>query len=247
MFTGIFDISWMSGVAVTLLFTHFTMASATIFLHRYQAHRALNLHPLMAHVFRFWLWLTTGMVTREWVAVHRKHHARCETADDPHSPQVVGLKRVLWGGTGLYQREASNPVTVAEWGTGTPRDWIERHLYERYSRYGLALMLVLDYLLFGLCGAAIWLVQMLWVPFWAAGVLNGIGHFYGYRNYAIDNEARNIFPWGIFLAGEELHNNHHKYAGSARFSMQWWEIDIGWLYIRALEMLRLAKVRHRIL
>jgi stearoyl-CoA desaturase (delta-9 desaturase) len=230
-------------VGVTLLLTHVTIASVTIYLHRHQAHRALKLHPVVAHFFRFWLWMTTGMVTGEWVAVHRKHHAKCELPDDPHSPQQHGIARVLFGGTWLYRNEALKPETVAAYSHGTPQDWIERNVYSRYRFLGIAIMLVIDFALFGAVGFAIWLVQMLWIPFWAAGVINGIGHYWGYRNFETDDASRNIVPWGILIGGEELHNNHHAYGVSARLSNKWWEFDIGWLYIRLLESVGLATVR----
>lgn len=244
MFSGLFDLTGWQHVGVALILTHITIASVTIFLHRHQAHRALELHPVVSHFFRFWLWLTTGMVTREWTAIHRKHHAKVETADDPHSPQVVGIHKVLWGGVFLYVKESRNPDTLARYGHGTPDDWIERHLYSPLTKYGILLMLSLDLLLFGLVpGVLIWGAQALWIPFWAAGVINGLGHFWGYRNYQSEDAATNLFPWGILIGGEELHNNHHAYATSARLSSKWYEFDIGWFYIRVLECLGLATVK----
>jgi stearoyl-CoA desaturase (Delta-9 desaturase) len=244
MFHGIFDLPVWGYVAVALGLTHITIASVTIFLHRYQAHRALEMHPAVSHFFRFWLWLTTGMITREWVAVHRKHHANCETPEDPHSPQVVGLNRVLWGGVGLYRLAAGQKEILEKYGRGTPHDWLERHLYSSGNMAGLFLMLAIDLALFGvLPGALIWGVQMVWIPFWAAGVINGIGHYWGYRNYETADASTNIVPWGILIGGEELHNNHHAFASSARLSSKWWELDIGWLYIRILEKLGLAEVK----
>lgn len=241
---GIFDLPWWGYVLVTLCLTHVSIAAVTIFLHRHQAHRALDLSPLPSHFFRFWLWLTTGMVTREWAAIHRKHHAKCETAEDPHSPQILGLPRVLFAGVFLYVKEAHNPDTISRYGHGTPDDWIERHLYTPLHKLGVALMLAIDIALFGVVpGAIIWAVQVAWIPFWAAGVINGVGHFWGYRNYSCADASTNISPWGIFIGGEELHNNHHAYATSARLSNQWYEIDIGWLYIRTLEVLGLARVK----
>ena len=241
---GIFaDLPWWGFVLAALALTHVTIASVTIFLHRHQAHRALDLHPLPSHFFRFWLWLTTGMVTREWAAIHRKHHAKCETEDDPHSPQVLGINRVLWGGVLLYWKERRNRETITRYGHGTPDDWIERHLYARYNQYGIVVMLAIDVLLFGWAGAAIWAVQMAWIPFWAAGVINGLGHYWGYRNYDCDDASTNLLPWGILIGGEELHNNHHAFATSARLSARWYEFDIGWMYIRTLEILGLAQVR----
>lgn len=241
---GLIDLPWWGYALVALGLTHVTIASVTIFLHRHQAHRALDLAPLPAHFFRFWLWLTTGMVTREWAAIHRKHHAKCETADDPHSPQVFGIRRVLWGGVLLYMREARNPETLARYGHGTPDDWLERRVYARFRTSGIGLMLVVDVLLFGwLAGTLIWGVQMLWIPFWAAGVINGLGHFWGYRNFDCADASTNLSPWGILIGGEELHNNHHSFATSARLSNKWYEFDIGWLYIRILALLRLATVK----
>ncbi len=197
-----------------------------------------------SHFFRLWLWLTTGMVTKEWAAIHRKHHAKCETADDPHSPQIKGLNRVLWGGVFLYVQESRNPDTIERYGHGTPDDWIERNLYTPYQKWGIVLMLAIDMVLFGVpVGALIWGVQMIWIPFWAAGVINGIGHFWGYRNFDCSDASRNILPWGILIGGEELHNNHHAFATSARLSNKWYEFDIGWLYIRILEILGLARVK----
>ena len=227
---------------VTLLLTHITIASVTIFLHRHQSHKALTLHPLVSHFFRFWLWLTTGMVTREWVAIHRKHHAKCETEDDPHSPQVRGLKKVLHEGAELNQAETANHETLDKKGHGTPDDWLEHHLYAKHPALGIALMLLIDVALFGVIGITVFAVQMVWIPLMAAGVINGIGHFWGYRNFEITDASTNILPWGILIGGEELHNNHHAHSKSARLSSKPWEFDIGWLYIRLLEKLRLARV-----
>ncbi|CAG0960340.1 stearoyl-CoA desaturase (Delta-9 desaturase) [Rhodocyclaceae bacterium] len=244
LFAGVFDLPWWGHVLVVLALTHVTIAGVTIYLHRHQAHRALELGPVPSHFFRFWLWLTTGMVTKEWAAIHRKHHARCETADDPHSPQVLGLGRVLWGGVFLYVKESHQPETLARYGHGTPDDWLERHVYTPGQKLGILLMLAIDLVLFGLApGALIWGVQMVWIPFWAAGVINGVGHFWGYRNYACADASTNILPWGILIGGEELHNNHHAYATSARLSSKWYEFDIGWLYIRLLEILGQARVK----
>lgn len=241
-FDGLLTLSPWAYVGITLVLTQITIAAVTIFLHRCQAHRALTLHPVVSHFFRFWLWLTTGQVTREWVAVHRKHHARCETEDDPHSPQTRGLPRVLFGGLGLYQAECSNTETVETFGKGTPDDWIENNVYTRFRNTGLLLMLVIDAVLFGWVGLVIFAVQMLWIPFWAAGVINGIGHYWGYRNFETPDASRNIIPFGVLVGGEELHNNHHAYRQSARLSNKWWEIDLGWVYIRLLEMIGLASV-----
>jgi stearoyl-CoA desaturase (delta-9 desaturase) len=242
-FNGLIDLTFWGYFWVTLALTHVTIASVTIFLHRHQAHRALSLHPAVSHFFRFWLWLTTGMVTREWAAIHRKHHAKCEAKDDPHSPQQVGIAKVLFAGAWLYRNEAVNKETIESYGHGTPDDWIERNIYSKHRFVGIGIMLLADLVLFGFAGAVIWLVQMAWIPFWAAGVINGIGHYWGYRNFETQDASKNIVPWGILIGGEELHNNHHAYGVSARLSNKWWEFDIGWLYIRMLEILGLAKVR----
>ncbi len=237
------DVSGWQLVGITLGLTHVTIAAVTIFLHRAQAHRAVDLGLLPFHFFRFWLWMTTGMVTREWVAIHRKHHAKCETAEDPHSPKIKGVNTVLWRGAWLYRLESKNQETLDLYGRGTPDDWLERKLYARYPWLGVTLMLVLDAVLFGWAGLLVWLVQMVWIPFWAAGVINGLAHFWGYRSWNTDDASTNISPIGILIGGEELHNNHHAFASSARMSSQWYEFDIGWFYIRALEVLGLAKVR----
>ncbi len=240
---GWWDLSFWGYAIVALALTHVTIASVTIFLHRHQAHRALTLHPVVSHFFRFWLWLTTGMVTREWVAVHRKHHARCETAEDPHSPQIYGIWRVLFGGVGLYRTAAGDQATLDQYGRGTPDDWLERRIYGRYRFTGLGILLIIDLLLFGLAGLAIFAVQMVWIPFWAAGVINGVGHYWGYRNFETEDASRNIIPIGILIGGEEFHNNHHAYGSSAKLANKWWELDIGWVYIRILELLGLARVK----
>jgi len=230
-------------VLYTLITTHITIAAVTIFLHRAQAHRALELNGIPAHFFRFWLWLTTGMVTKEWVAIHRKHHAKCETVDDPHSPQTRGIKTVLLTGSELYRAEAKNQETIVKYGHGTPDDWVERNLYSRFSWQGVGLMLIINLFLFGAAGAAVWAVQMLWIPITAAGIVNGIGHWCGYRNFEAPDASTNVSPWGIIIGGEELHNNHHTYPTSAKLSVKSYEFDIGWAYIRGLEMLGLATVR----
>jgi len=240
---GVLDLSLWQVVLVTLVMTHITIAAVTIFLHRSQAHRALDLHPAVMHFFRFWLWLTTGMVTKEWVAVHRKHHGHCETPADPHSPQVFGLRRVFWQGVELYQAAASNRADIDRYGLGTPDDWLERNVYSRYSWQGCGLMLVLDVALFGVYGLTVWAVQMLWIPVLAAGVINGVGHFWGYRNFESADASTNVVPWGILIGGEELHNNHHAFPSSARLSARWWEFDLGWFYIRLLSAVGLAKVK----
>src|SRR5690606_19880312 len=244
LFSGVLDLPWWGVVVVALVLTHITIASVTIFLHRCQAHRALELHPIASHFFRFWLWLTTGMVTKEWAAIHRKHHAKCETPEDPHSPQQVGINRVLWGGVFLYVKESYNKETMERYGHGTPDDWLERKVYSRYVKTGLTIMALIDLALFGLIpGALVFLTQIVWIPFWAAGVINGLGHYWGYRNWEAEDASTNIFPWGILIGGEELHNNHHAFASSAKLSSKWYEFNIGWMYIRIMEMMGLAKVK----
>lgn len=243
MFYGLLNLPWWGYICLTLLLTHVTIVSVTIFLHRAQAHRALILHPAISHFFRVWLWLTTGMETKAWAAIHRKHHAKCETSEDPHSPQIFGLPKVLWEGAELYRKEAKNPETLERYGQGTPDDWLERHLYTPYSAKGVILTLIINLILFGVPGLIIWAVQMAWIPFFAAGIINGVGHYWGYRNFECQDAARNIVPWGILIGGEELHNNHHTYPTSAKLSVKWWEFDIGWLYIRILMLLGLAKAK----
>ncbi|WP_431478885.1 DesA family fatty acid desaturase [Massilia eburnea] len=240
---GVTGLSAWATVGVTLILTHITIASVTIFLHRHQAHRALELHAIPSHFFRFWLWLTTGQVTKEWAAIHRKHHAKCDTEEDPHSPVTKGIKKVFWEGAELYRAESKNQETMEKYGHGTPDDWIERNLYSKFSWQGVALLLILDFILFGAKGITVWAVQMLWIPVTAAGIINGIGHWWGYRNYDCADAATNIIPWGIIIGGEELHNNHHTYATSAKLSSKWYEFDIGWGYIRAMEMIGMAKVK----
>jgi stearoyl-CoA desaturase (delta-9 desaturase) len=240
---GLIETTWWQVVLITLGLTHVTIASVTIFLHRHQAHRALDLHPIASHFFRFWLWLTTGMVTKEWAAIHRKHHAKCEQPGDPHSPVVFGIKKVLTEGAELYRAESKNAETLARYGHGTPNDWLERHLYTPHSVLGVSLMLIIDVVLFGAIGLTIWAVQMAWIPITAAGIINGLGHFWGYRNFESSDASTNVSPWGILIGGEELHNNHHTYPTSAKLSVKPYEFDIGWAYIRALQMLGLAKVR----
>jgi len=231
-------------VAYTLIVTHITIVSVTVFLHRHSAHRALELHPALAHFFRFWLWITTGMGTKEWTAIHRKHHATCETAEDPHSPQVMGLGKIFWKGVEMY-RLAGTPETLARYGAGSPDDWVERNLYSKHTWLGIILMATTNVLLFGGIGITIWAIQMVWIPLFAAGVINGIGHFWGYRNYECGDAARNILPWGILIGGEELHNNHHTYPNSAKLSSKPWEFDIGWFWIRLFETFGLARVRSK--
>jgi stearoyl-CoA desaturase (Delta-9 desaturase) len=239
----LWNLPWWQYVLITLVFTHITIASVTIFLHRHQAHRALELHPITSHFFRFWLWMTTGMVTKEWAAIHRKHHAKCETPEDPHSPQVLGIKKVFFEGSELYRAEARNAETLEKYGHGTPDDWLERNFYSGRSALGIQLMLVINVALFGPIGLTIWAVQMAWIPITAAGIINGFGHYWGYRNFACEDASTNISPWGILIGGEELHNNHHAYGTSAKLSNKWYEFDIGWMYIRIMETLGLAKVR----
>jgi stearoyl-CoA desaturase (delta-9 desaturase) len=243
-FSGIFSLPWWGAVIAALALTHVTIAAVTIYLHRSQSHHALALHPLPSHFFRFWLWLTTGMVTRQWIAVHRKHHAKCETAEDPHSPQRLGIQRVLWGGMFLYMKEAKDAETLARYGAGAPSDWLERHVYAAFPGAGIALMAVADMALFGFFpGLLVYGIQMAWIPFLAAGVINGLGHHFGYRSYACNDASTNIVPWGILIGGEELHNNHHAFVTSAKLSAKWYEIDIGWTYIRLLALCGLARVR----
>ena len=244
IFTGLLALPWWGYILVTLGLTHVTIAAVTLYLHRYQAHHAIEMHPLLSHFFRFWLWLTTGMNTREWVAVHRKHHARVETEEDPHSPQVVGIRKVLLEGTELYKLEAGKKETLDAFGHDTPDDWIEHHVYSRlqYSG-GIISMLLINFFLFGFIGISIWAVQMAWIPFFAAGVINGVGHWGGYRNFESPDASTNIIPWGILIGGEELHNNHHAFASSAKFSSKWWEFDLGWCYIVCLQKIRLARIK----
>ncbi|UVL78761.1 delta-9 fatty acid desaturase DesA [Pseudomonas putida] len=242
-YNGLLDLSAWQLVGITLLMTHVTIVSVTVYLHRYSAHRALELNGALKHFFRFWLWLTTAQNTREWTAVHRKHHAKCETPDDPHSPVYKGLGTVLRKGAELYREEARNPETLRIYGKNCPDDWIERNLYSRYKLGGIALMAVIDLLLFGTAGITIWAIQMMWIPFWAAGVVNGLGHALGYRNFECRDAATNLVPWGIVIGGEELHNNHHTYPNSAKLSVKRWEFDMGWAWIRLFCLLRLAKVQ----
>jgi stearoyl-CoA desaturase (delta-9 desaturase) len=240
---GLLAASWWQIVLYTLVTTHITIASVTIYLHRHQAHRAMDLHAIPAHFFRLWLWLGTGQVTKEWVSIHRKHHAKCETIEDPHSPQAHGIKKVFWQGAELYRAESKNKETMTKYGHGTPGDWLERNLYTRYSWQGVGLMMIINLALFGIAGLAVWAVQMMWIPVTAAGIINGIGHYWGYRNFEAPDASTNISPWGIMIGGEELHNNHHTYPTSAKFSVKPYEFDIGWVYIRGLERLGLATVK----
>jgi stearoyl-CoA desaturase (delta-9 desaturase) len=240
---GAWALAWWQIVLFTLAMTHVTMVSVTVFLHRHQAHRALDLHPIASHFFRFWLWLTTGQVTKEWASIHRKHHAKCEQPDDPHSPHVYGIRTVLLQGYELYRAEAVKPETLARYGHGTPSDWLERNLYSRFSWGGVLAMLAIDLVLFGAAGLVVWAVQMAWTPVMAAGIINGAAHYWGYRNFEAPDASTNISPWGILIAGEELHNNHHTYPTSAKLSVKPYEFDIGWVYISLLQKLRLATVK----
>jgi stearoyl-CoA desaturase (Delta-9 desaturase) len=240
---GLTGWGWLEIVIFTLAVTHITIAGVTIYLHRCQAHRAVELHPIVSHFFRFWLWLTTGMVTKEWAAIHRKHHAKCETEEDPHSPQTRGLSTVLWQGADLYRDSAKDITLLDRYGHGCPDDWVERHVYTGRSALGVSLMLIANVLLFGVVGAAVWAVQMMWIPFFAAGVVNGIAHFWGYRNFKSPDTSANLIPWGILIGGEELHNNHHAHATSPKLSSRWYEFDIGWMYIRILQAFGLARPR----
>lgn len=233
----------LTAIIYTLVMTHITIACVTLYLHRSQAHRAVQFHPIVAHFMRFWLWFTTGMITRQWVAVHRKHHQMCERPGDPHSPYVYGIWRVLFTGALLYNDASKDKTMVDSYGVGTPTDWIEQHLYSAHSRLGIGLLLVLNLLIFGLWGLVIWGVQMLWIPFWAAGVINGLGHWWGYRNGDTNDHSRNLVPWAGFIGGEELHNNHHLNPASAKLSRRWFEFDLGWAYIQILRALGLAKLR----
>lgn len=243
MLYGLLNLSFWGYVIATLIMTHLTVIATTIYLHRCQAHRALDLHPIVSHVFRFWLWLTTGTRTPEWVAVHRKHHAKCETAEDPHSPQVLGIRKVFFEGYELYKEATENKEMIQRYSNGCPTDWIERRLYTPHNVFGLGILLILDLIFFGVPGITVWAIQMLWIPIFAAGLINGIGHYWGYRNFECPDAARNIVPWSILTAGEELHNNHHTFVTSAKLSVKWWEFDLGWFYIRCLELMGLAKVK----
>ena len=240
---GAWNLSWWQMILFTLAMTHVTMVSVTVFLHRHQAHRALDLHPIASHFFRLWLWMTTGQVTKEWASIHRKHHAKCETAEDPHSPQIYGIKKVLTQGAELYRVESKNAETMAKYGHGTPDDWLERNLYSRFSWQGVGLLMIIDLMLFGMSGLAVWAMQMAWTPITAAGIINGAGHFWGYRNFESPDASTNLLPWGIIIAGEELHNNHHTYPTSAKLSVKPYEFDIGWMYISLMQMAGLAKVK----
>ncbi len=243
MLFGYLNLSFWGYVLAVFILTQITIASVTLYLHRYQTHRALTLHPIISHFFRFWLWMTTGMVTADWVAIHRKHHATTDMEGDPHSPVVLGIKKVFWEGAELYRMARKDREMVAKYSHGTPTDWIEKNIYSRHPDKGILLMFLLDLFLFGIPGITVWAIQMMWIPLFAAGVINGIGHYWGYRNFECRDAATNIIPWGFWIGGEELHNNHHTFASSAKFSVKWWEFDIGWMYIRILSFLGLAKVK----
>jgi stearoyl-CoA desaturase (delta-9 desaturase) len=239
---GLLQPGWGELALYLLVATQLTIFAVTLYLHRSQAHRGVDFHPLVSHVFRFWSWLTTSMITREWVAIHRKHHAHCETENDPHSPVVKGIGKVFWRGVELYREARSDRASIEKYGKGCPDDWIERHVYTPHATMGPTVLLFLSFALFGFAGVAVWAVQMLWIPFWAAGVVNGLGHWWGYRNFETDDTATNLTPWGLWIGGEELHNNHHAFPSSAKFALRKWELDIGWLAIRGLERVGLAKV-----
>jgi stearoyl-CoA desaturase (Delta-9 desaturase) len=246
MFSGLLNLPWWGDLIAGLVLVQITIAAVTLYLHRCQAHRALELHPSVSHFFRFWLWLTTGMITKEWAAIHRKHHAKCETEEDPHSPRTYGINRVLWGGVLLYVKESHKTETMQRYGHSTPDDWLERNVYTPLNKWGIVVLAIADVALFGLLpGAIIYALQLAWIPFWAAGVINGIGHFWGYRNFQTDDDSTNIVPWAAWIGGEELHNNHHAYPTSAKFSLRWYEFDLGWMYITILSALGLATVRKK--
>lgn len=243
---GLLALPWWGIVIAMFMLTHITIVAVTIYLHRHQTHRAVELHPWVSHFFRCWLWLTTGMITKEWVAIHRKHHASVETPDDPHSPNQKGIRKVLFEGTELYRIEARNKGTPLNYGHGTPDDWLEHNVYIRHCKKGILAMFVIDFVLFGVIGVTVWAVQMIWIPLFAAGVINGLGHWkwkFGYRNFDTPDNSHNIIPWGILIGGEELHNNHHENGSSAKFSNKKWEFDIGWLYIKLLTWMGLATVK----
>ena len=239
---GLLQTGWVGLAVYLLVATQLTIFSVTLYLHRSMAHRGVDFHPVVAHFFRFWTWLTTSMVTREWVAIHRKHHAKCETEEDPHSPMQKGIKTVFWRGVELYREARTNRDDMDKYGKGCPTDWIERNLYTPHATMGPTLLLFISFALFGFAGVAVWAIQMLWIPFWAAGVVNGLGHWWGYRNFVTDDTATNLTPWGVWIGGEELHNNHHAFPSSAKFALRKWEFDIGWAAIRMFESVGLAKV-----
>ncbi len=239
---GLSGFNWIEIGVYFLISTQLTIFSVTLYLHRSQAHRAVDFHPVLVHFFRFWTWLTTSMITKEWAAIHRKHHAHCETEEDPHSPQVFGIRKVMWQGVELYREARADRASIEKYGKGCPDDWIERHLYTPYATLGPTLLLFISIALFGVIGVAIWAIQSLWIPFWAAGIVNGIGHWWGYRNYETTDTATNLTPWAFWVGGEELHNNHHAFPSSAKFALRKWELDIGWVVIKGLQAVGLAKV-----
>jgi stearoyl-CoA desaturase (delta-9 desaturase) len=244
MFSGLIDLPWWGYFLVGLVLVQITIAAVTLYLHRCQAHRALDMHPALAHFFRLWLWLTTGMITKEWAAIHRKHHAKCETEEDPHSPRIHGLNKILFTGVVMYVKESHNTEVMDRYGHSTPTDWIERNVYTPMNKWGVVLLAAIDLLLFGpIAGTIIYLAQIGWIPFWAAGVINGVGHYWGYRNFQTEDDSTNIVPWAAWIGGEELHNNHHAYPTSAKFSLRWYEFDLGWMYIRIMQSLGLVTVR----
>jgi stearoyl-CoA desaturase (delta-9 desaturase) len=244
MFSGLLNLPWWGDIIACLILVQITIAGVTIYLHRCQAHRALDLHPIVSHFFRFWLWMTTGMITKEWAAIHRKHHAKCETEEDPHSPRIHGINKILFAGVVLYVRESHKKDVMEKYGHSTPTDWMERNVYTPMNKWGIMLLAALDIWLFGLVpGALIYGIQLGWIPFWAAGVINGVGHYFGYRNFQTDDDSTNIVPWAVWIGGEELHNNHHAYPTSAKFSLRWYEFDLGWMYVKILESMGLATVR----
>jgi stearoyl-CoA desaturase (delta-9 desaturase) len=244
MFDGLLNLPWWGDIIAAVVLVQITIAGVTVYLHRCQAHRALDVHPIVSHFFRFWMWLTTGMITKEWAAIHRKHHAKCETEEDPHSPRIHGINKILWGGVVLYVKESHKPETMAKYGHGTPDDWIERNIYTPMNKWGIMLLAAIDVALFGVVpGLIIYGIQLAWIPFWAAGVINGLGHYFGYRNFQTEDDSTNMAPWAVWIGGEELHNNHHAYPTSAKFSQRWYEFDLGWMYIRMMEFLGLATVR----
>jgi len=244
MFAGYLNLPWWGDIIAAVILVQITIAGVTVYLHRCQAHRALDVHPIVSHFFRFWMWLTTGMITKEWAAIHRKHHAKCETEEDPHSPRIHGINKILWGGVILYVQESHKPETMVKYGHGTPDDWLERNVYTPMNKWGIVLLVAIDIALFGVIpGLVIYGLQLAWIPFWAAGVINGLGHYFGYRNFHTEDDSTNMVPIAAWIGGEELHNNHHAYPTSAKFSLRWYEFDIGWMYITILSALGLATVR----
>jgi stearoyl-CoA desaturase (Delta-9 desaturase) len=244
MFSGLLNLPWWGDLLAGLVLVQITIAGVTIYLHRCQAHRALDLHPSVSHFFRFWLWMTTGMITKEWAAIHRKHHAKCETEEDPHSPRIHGINKILFAGVVLYVKESHKADVMEKYGHSTPTDWLERNIYTPMNKWGVVLLAAIDMWVFGIVpGAIIFVAQIAWIPFWAAGVINGLGHYFGYRNFQTDDDSTNMAPWAVWIGGEELHNNHHAYPTSAKFSLRWYEFDLGWMYVKILEFFGLATVR----